>query len=77
MGRALKRGGPGASQRVRADDFPAVAVEKPFVFLVAGRSVLRQRLDQASGGGRGVEQQHAAGLTAGVLPGMRDAQTED
>src|SRR6185312_15384615 len=59
------------SKRVWADDFPAVALEEFFVFFGVGRAVFGERLDQAAGGGRGVEEQYAAGLAAGVLPGMR------
>src|SRR6266851_6692405 len=59
-------------QRVWTDDFPAVALEEFVAFVVVCRAVLRERLDIAAGGGRGVEKQHAAGFAAGVLPGMRD-----
>src|SRR5713226_6745417 len=59
-------------QRVWTDDFPAVALEEFVAFVVVCRAALRERLDIAAGGGRGVEKQHAAGFAAGVLPGMRD-----
>src|ERR1700736_4207372 len=60
------------SKRVWADDLPAVAFEEFVAFVVVGRTALRERLDEAPGGGRGVEKQDAAGFAAGVLPGMRD-----
>src|SRR5216684_6842679 len=59
-------------QRVWADDFPTVMLEEFVAFVVVGWAALRERLDVAAGGGRGVEKQDAAGFAAGVLPGMRD-----
>src|SRR5216683_882846 len=59
-------------QRVWTDDFPAVALEEFVAFVVVCRAALRERLDIAAGGGRGVEKQDAAGVAASVLPGMRD-----
>jgi hypothetical protein len=44
-----------ASKRVWADDLPAVALEEFLVFVGVGRAVLRERLDEAAGGSRGVE----------------------
>src|SRR6266851_7036461 len=66
-----------SSQRVWADDFPAVALEEFVAFVVVGRAALRERLDVAAGGGRGVEKEDAAGFAAGVLPGMRHVAREE
>src|SRR5271166_217206 len=49
-----------ASKRVWADDLPAVALEEFLMFLGVGRAVLRERLDEAAGGGRGIEKEDAA-----------------
>ena len=54
-----------------ADHLPAMALEEFAVFVVIGRAVFRERLDEAPGGGWRVQKQDAAGFAAGVLPGMR------
>src|SRR5262245_12918442 len=68
-----------ASQRVRADDFPTVALPELVAFVVVHRigRAPRELLDVAAGGGRGVEEENAAGLAAGALPGVRDVAREE
>src|SRR6266850_67321 len=67
------------SQRVRTDDFPAVALAELLAFSVVHRPgrTLQELFDVAAGGGRGVEKQDAAGFAAGALPGMRDVAREE
>src|SRR5713226_6782556 len=67
------------SKRVWAVDFPAVTLTESFAFLVVGRpgGALQELLDEAAGGGRGVEKQDAAGFAAGVLPGMGDVARQE
>src|SRR5262245_66528559 len=68
----------GSSQRVRADDFPAVALAKcPALIIVHRAGTIQELLDVAAGGGRGVQEQDSAGFAAGVLPGVRDAAGEE
>src|SRR5208282_84957 len=61
-----------ASKRVWADDLPAVAIEEFVAFVVVGWAAFRERLNEAAGGGRGVEKQDAADFAAGVLQSMLD-----
>src|SRR5262247_3720525 len=76
--RLLPRSRAVPSERVGADDFPAVALaELPALVVVHRAATLQERLDVATGGGRGVEKQDAGGLAAGVLPGMRDVAREE
>ena len=41
------------------------------MFVGVGRRALREGLDEAASGGRGVEKQDATGFAAGVLPSVR------
>src|SRR5438132_14402734 len=70
--KGVSRAKPPASKWVWADDLPAVALEEFVVFVGVGRAVLRERLNKAAGGSRGVEKQDPAGFAAGVFPGMWD-----
>src|SRR5437764_14180868 len=65
------------SQRRRAEELPAVALQNVGPFLLGhhreaalGPMLL---LDEPARLGRGVEEQHPPGFRAGVLPGMRHA----
>src|SRR5262249_58797597 len=62
------------SQRVFADDFPAIVLAELFAFVVAHRvqGPPQELFDVAAGGGRGIEKKDAAGFGARALPGMRD-----
>src|SRR3989442_12185224 len=65
------------SQRIWTDDVPLVMLAELFALVVVhrgggARAAIHELLDVAAGGGRRVEEQHAAGLAAGVFPRMRD-----
>ena len=49
-----------------------MALKELFVLVCVVRAALRERLNEATRGGRGVEKQHAARFAAAVLPRMRD-----
>src|SRR5262245_520747 len=67
-----------SSQRVWADDFPAVALaECPALIIVHRAGTIQELLDVAAGGGRSVQEQDSAGFAAGVLPGVRDVAREE
>src|SRR5258706_13319438 len=68
------RAKPIHSKRVWPDDFPGVALAEFVAFIVVDRAgAIKELLDVAAGGGRGVQKQDAAG----VLPSMRDVAREE
>src|SRR5262249_13340747 len=66
------------SKGVGTDGFPAIALAERVTFVVVERfGALRELLDVAAGGGRGVQEQDAARVAASVLPGMRHVAREE
>ena len=73
---AQREGRRAPSQRVRAEHFPVVSGTEPVALGVVDRPI-PQRLDVAARRGRGIEEQDATGVAAGVLPGMRHVAREE
>src|SRR6185503_2269325 len=66
-----------SSQRVGADDLPAVALAELLALIVVHRAgTIQELLDVAAGGGRSVEEDDSAGLLAGVLPRVGNVARE-
>src|SRR5262245_29727848 len=71
-----------SSQRIWADDFPAVALAKLLAFVGGHRrrgadAAMHELLHVTTGGRRRVEEQHTAGFGARVLPGMRNVARKE
>ena len=66
------------SQRVRADDFPVIAVAELLALRVGHRArTMQHLLDVAAGSSRRVEKHNASGVAATVPPRMRDAARKE
>src|SRR5262245_66112257 len=66
------------SQWIGADNFPVVALAQLLALRIGHRGgTMQHLLDEAARTGRRVEEHHAAGVAAAVLPRMRDVAREE